>query len=320
LAAQTLRLSLRNINSFSLNLLATNQLLRAKKMFVTYAQNFEDVVLWRAFKTIEKGFYIDIGANDPVVESVSHAFYKVGWRGINVEPVPRLIALLKEARPDEVNLHACVGSGKEDVDFFQLDSEGMSSGDAETIALHKKLGREGKTVKVKNISLASLLEQAGENEVHWLKIDAEGMEEEIVKSWAPSEKRPWVLVVESTVPGTKTPNHQGFDPLLVEMGYEFVYFDGINRFYVHETHEELKSFFTYPPCIFDQFTLAETNYGFGKALIEKNREYLRVLNARNNEITTLMSTVNALKEIAKNLTTNIDLLSNTITQRQRLKK
>ena len=54
-------------------------------MFNSYAQNFEDVILWRALKHVENGCYVDIGANDPVVDSVSLAFYERGWRGVHVE-------------------------------------------------------------------------------------------------------------------------------------------------------------------------------------------------------------------------------------------
>lgn len=54
---------------------------------ISYAQNYEDVMLWRALKAIPAGFYIDIGANDPDVESVTRLFYDAGWRGVNVEPV-----------------------------------------------------------------------------------------------------------------------------------------------------------------------------------------------------------------------------------------
>ena len=43
--------------------------------FVSYAQNFEDVMLWRALKHVENGYYVDIGAQDPVFDSVSLAFY-----------------------------------------------------------------------------------------------------------------------------------------------------------------------------------------------------------------------------------------------------
>jgi len=47
--------------------------------FVSYAQNFEDVILWRALKHVGRGFYIDLGAQDPVIDSISLAFYEHGW-------------------------------------------------------------------------------------------------------------------------------------------------------------------------------------------------------------------------------------------------
>ena len=42
--------------------------------FLSYAQNFEDVLLWRALHDVERGRYIDIGAQDPEFDSVSFAF------------------------------------------------------------------------------------------------------------------------------------------------------------------------------------------------------------------------------------------------------
>ena len=36
--------------------------------FVSYAQNGEDVVLWRALSHVENGFYVDVGAADPETE------------------------------------------------------------------------------------------------------------------------------------------------------------------------------------------------------------------------------------------------------------
>ena len=52
----------------------------------SFAQNFEDVILWRAFRNVDNGFYIDLGAGDPISDSVSHWFYRAGWTGIDVEP------------------------------------------------------------------------------------------------------------------------------------------------------------------------------------------------------------------------------------------
>ena len=52
---------------------------------VSYAQNFEDVLLWRALGDVVGARYLDIGAQNPVVDSVSLAFYQAGWRGVHVE-------------------------------------------------------------------------------------------------------------------------------------------------------------------------------------------------------------------------------------------
>ena len=42
---------------------------------LTYAQNFEDVILERLFKEVDKGFYVDVGAWDPTIHSVTRHFY-----------------------------------------------------------------------------------------------------------------------------------------------------------------------------------------------------------------------------------------------------
>ena len=75
---------------------------------VSYSQNAEDVRLWRVFRTIENGFYVDVGAADPYVDSVTHLFYKHGWSGINVEPSP-CFEVLSEARTRDVNLRIAIG-------------------------------------------------------------------------------------------------------------------------------------------------------------------------------------------------------------------
>jgi hypothetical protein len=65
--------------------------------FVTYAQNFEDLMIWRAVHDVAAGFYIDVGAADPDEDSVTRAFYDRGWRGVNVEPSPDHFAALSAA-------------------------------------------------------------------------------------------------------------------------------------------------------------------------------------------------------------------------------
>ena len=38
------------------------------KPFESSAQNFEDVMLYRALGDVETGFYIDVGAQDPIID------------------------------------------------------------------------------------------------------------------------------------------------------------------------------------------------------------------------------------------------------------
>src|SRR2546430_11530274 len=82
----------------------------------SYSQNGEDVRLARAFSGQPTGFYVDVGAGGPVVDSVTKHFYDRGWRGINVEPDPEAFRLLAEERPRDVSLAvACSDAAGEGV-------------------------------------------------------------------------------------------------------------------------------------------------------------------------------------------------------------
>ena len=75
--------------------------------FISYAQNGEDVMLWRRCATRPRQF-IDIGASDPELLSVTRAFYDRGWRGVDVEPLPEQAAKLRRARPENTVVEAAV--------------------------------------------------------------------------------------------------------------------------------------------------------------------------------------------------------------------
>jgi len=86
----------------------------------SYSQNFEDVMLWRALHDVGRGRYLDIGAQDPAVDSVSLAFYEAGWRGVHVEPVPAYAEKLRAARPDEQVIEAAVTDALGPIKFYEL--------------------------------------------------------------------------------------------------------------------------------------------------------------------------------------------------------
>lgn len=226
--------------------------------FVSYAQNFEDVLLWRALKDIKHGFYIDIGAQDPIVDSVSLAFYQHGWRGVHVEPTPQYAERLQEERPDETVERLAIGSSEGNLTFFQIPDTGLSTADAEIANRHREAGRSVIETQVEVQGLDVLLDRYSYKIVHWLKIDVEGFEKQVLESWKSSAVRPWILLIESTAPGTQTQTHQAWEPLVLEKGYRYAYFDGLNRYYVHEARAELLAHFQLPVSIFDEFFLSGT--------------------------------------------------------------
>ena len=237
--------------------------------FISYAQNFEDVMLWRALKHVENGFYVDVGAQDPVVDSVSLAFYEHGWRGVHIEPVQHFAEKLRHERPEEVVIQAAVGAAPGIMTFFEVPDTGLSTGSTEIAERHRAQGFSVKQITVKCLTLAQALEPYLGRQIHWLKIDVEGFEREVLEGWDADRIRPWVLVVESTMPMSESPSHECWEPLVLGRRYRFAYFDGLNRYYISTEHTELLESFNRPPNFFDDFALSGTSGVFTRTLNER---------------------------------------------------
>ena len=240
--------------------------------FISYAQNFEDVMLWRALKHIDHGFYIDIGAQDPVIDSVSLAFYEHGWRGIHIEPTRQYSTKLREARPDEIVEQVAIASSEGLLKFYEFNDTGLSTADPEIAKRHQSAGFLAVVTEVPIASLDSILNRYIHMPVHWLKIDVEGLERNVLESWRSSSTRPWVLVIESTAPLTQVQCNVEWESLVLDKGYICAYFDGLNNFYVHRDHHELLASFNTPPNIFDAFVLSRSSSQPFYALIATKAE------------------------------------------------
>jgi FkbM family methyltransferase len=227
-------------------------------MPVSYAQNFEDVMLWRALGHIESGRYIDIGAQHPIVDSVSLMFYEHGWRGIHVEPTPPYAELLRQARPEEVVIQAAIVAKSGILRFYEFPDTGLSTGDRKIAEKHIDSGFGVREIVVPGMTLDEVLARESGEEVHWLKIDVEGGEKQVLKGWIHSALRPWIVLIESTLPLSKVESHKQWESLVLRKGYKFAYFDGLNRFYIADGHAELFKAFTSGPNVFDGVTLSGT--------------------------------------------------------------
>ena len=70
--------------------------------------------------------------------------------------------------------------------------------------------------------------------------------------------RPWVVVVEATIPNSQEINAD-WEPMLLAADYRCVFFDGLNRYYIATERESLAGAFATPPNVFDIFMSAETH-------------------------------------------------------------
>ena len=226
--------------------------------FTSYAQNFEDVMLWRALAHVPTGRYIDVGAQHPIIDSVSQAFHERGWRGTHVEPVQQYADLLRQHRPDETVLQVALSDHEGTLELNLIPDTGLTTGiDRYADRHHQERGLAHQKIQVPVTTLkAAFGDQTGQD-IHWLKIDVEGFETQVLRGWDSAILRPWILVVEATIPNSSQTDHAGWEPIVTGANYRFVYFDGLNRYYIAEEHEELRSAFAAPPNVFDDILLTE---------------------------------------------------------------
>jgi len=221
--------------------------------FISYAQNYEDIMLFRALRDIEQGFYVDVGANSPDEHSVTKAFYDRGWRGINIEPVMEFHQQLLAARPRDVNLPIAVADSTGFIDFYDVPGTGLSTISPKIAEDHRAAGYQVFKRNVVVETLDEVFRNYVSGDIHFLKIDVEGLEESVLRGVALTNIRPWIVVVEATEVLSEVQNHASWEHLLTGRRYSFVYFDGLNRFYVAEERSELVRSFQSPPNVFDDW-------------------------------------------------------------------
>jgi FkbM family methyltransferase len=221
---------------------------------ISYAQNYEDVMLWRALKDVVGGCYIDVGANDPLVFSVTKTFYDQGWRGINIEPMQQYYQRLCEQRTEDVNLSVGAGEKNGFMTYYEIPDTGLSTLDETIAEQHKKDGWKVLIRSIALMSLSTVCEHYVKGPIHFLKVDVEGAEKLVLLGMDFTHYRPWIVIVESTVPMSQQENSEAWEYILLDNNYKCVYFDGLNRYYIsHEKVADLESAFSVPPNVFDSF-------------------------------------------------------------------
>ena len=192
----------------------------------SYAQFLEDIVLFLFLYDVKKGFYIDVGANDPIKDSVTNFFYLRGWNGINIEPLDDKYLLLKNNRSRDINLNIAVGKEKGNATLYIR--EGLTT----IMKKYSRPGRPEKIVKVETMADICKKYVPPGTIIEFCKIDVEGAERDVLLGYDFINYRPKIFCIEATLPLKTTPTYQLFEDVLINNNYSFIYQYNINRFYV----------------------------------------------------------------------------------------
>ena len=226
---------------------------------ISYAQNHEDVLLNRCFRSQSSGFYIDVGAWEPVLHSVTHHFYELGWHGVNIEPVPEYFEMLVNARSRDVNLRCAVSDEGGDLPFSFVEGSGLSTPRSLAERHVNDLAVGGFPTRVGAVPAVTLADVcqayvAVGQDVDFLKVDVEGWEAKVLSGADWERWRPRVVVVEVVTPIGYDPRQtcrgrRPLDPMgsaPPANGYLFAAADGLNRWFVRSEDEALLEHFRFP--------------------------------------------------------------------------
>lgn len=247
--------------------------------FISFAQNAEDVVLWRALGDVSRGRYVEVGANHPSESSITRAFYDRGWTGVEIEPMAELVDIFRRERPEDLVVHAAVtDAGVPSVTLHAIEGTGLSTLDGSIAEAHRRSGWAVREKVVPARRLDDILNECLPSgaDIHFMVVDVEGSERAVLATVDLRRWRPWVLVVEATAPNSTQPTHHEWEHLVLAAGYEFCLYDGLSRFYVAEEHApRLRPALSAPSNPLDEFTPHE---------VHQREEELQQLRARHEQV------------------------------------
>lgn len=145
------------------------------------------------FKGFENGFFVDVGAHDGISINNTLYFEKYNnWTGINIEPIKSVYDRLIANRPTNINLNLAVCNNDGTTEFYcNVGYTEMISGIKDNFdqrhlnRLMNENQQQGSTTELITVNtkkLETIFDENNVKRVHYLSIDVEGAEFEVIKS------------------------------------------------------------------------------------------------------------------------------------------
>lgn len=166
----------------------------------SYSQEGEDLLINKIFQGKDRGFYVDIGAHHPYRYSNTYLLYKSGWHGINIDATPGSMNAFKRARPQDINIEACISHKKNSVAYYSFQDPALNTFSKQhaEAAIQSNQSKQKSTTELRTKTLKDVLHENFPKNTKFdlLNIDVEGTEYEVLKSNDWQKYTPKVVVVE----------------------------------------------------------------------------------------------------------------------------
>lgn len=175
----------------------------------SYSQCGEDLVVSFIFNYlhIKDVTYLDIGAYDPIEINNTYLFYRLGHRGVLVEPNVAMCEKLRAVRPEDTTLAAGIGvTGVREAEYYVMSEPAWNTFSKEE-AEHMVRSTNGRVrirdvIKMPLLDINDVLVEHFDGAPAFVSIDAEGWHLAILKAIDYRRFRPKVICVETLVSGT----------------------------------------------------------------------------------------------------------------------
>ena len=181
---------------------------------LSWSQEGEDLILGRYFSK-RNGTFIDVGAHHPYRYSNTFKFYRKGWRGLNIDPLPNMKSLFDQERPNDINIECAISTKEGRADYYMFELPQLNTFSKKNAEFQKKKWTLQQVKSMDVFRLDQILEKINfTTDIDLFSIDVEGLELEVLKSNDWSKYSPRVIVIENLDSDNKL-----IDSYLSELNY-----------------------------------------------------------------------------------------------------
>ncbi len=203
-----------------------SELNQARMQSYGFAQEGEDLILDTFFSGQQKGFYVDIGAYDPILYSNTYLFYKKGWKGINIDARPGSKAQFDAIRTNDINVESGIGISNQPLTYFKFDEPGLN-GFSKKISEDRNNNTKYKIIETIDLpinTLSNVLDNAipPGQVIDFMSIDVEGLDYEVLLSNNWDKYKPLMILIETSVIDDELENSSPIHKFLIEKDYTLV--------------------------------------------------------------------------------------------------